>query len=124
MVLVFTTVDTEAAARTLARLLIEQRLAACVQVERIRSTYRWKGSVRQEPEFRLMAKTTAKRVDAVREAWKAVHPYEVPAIWTLTALALEPSYSAWLEAEVQTRDSTDPHPALAWQEPRADPRKR
>ena len=108
MVLVFTTVDTEAAARSLARLLIEQRLAACVQVEPIRSTYRWKGTVQEAPELRLMAKTTAKRVDAVRAAWKAAHPYEVPAIWTTPAQALEPDYAAWLEAEVQTRDWPGP----------------
>ena len=99
MILVCTTVGTEVAAQSLARLVVTRRLAACVHLERIQSTYRWQGQVQEETEFRLMAKTTAARVHQVQAAWAAVHPYEVPAIWTVEAQVLTPDFAAWLAEE-------------------------
>lgn len=61
MILVFTTVDSEDAAQRLAQEAVQRNLAACVQAQAIRSTYRWQGQVRDEAEFRLMAKTTPQR---------------------------------------------------------------
>lgn len=105
MILVCTTVGTEEAAQTLARLVVTQRLAACVQVERIQSTYRWQGQVQEEPEFRLMAKTTPARVHQAQAAWAATHPYEVPAIWTVEAQVLTPDFAAWLAVETSEESS-------------------
>lgn len=99
MTLVFTTVDNESAAQTLAQLVISQHLAACVHVEHIHSLYRWQGAVERTPEFRLMAKTTPQRASEVHAAWKAAHPYQVPAIWTVQAQVLEPPYAQWLAEE-------------------------
>ena len=105
MILVCTTVGTEEAAQSLARLVVTQRLAACVHMERIHSTYRWQGELQEEPEYRLLAKTTPERAEAVHAAWAAAHPYEVPAIWTVQAQALSPGFAAWLAQETDGLDA-------------------
>jgi len=105
MILVCTTVGTEEAAQSLARLVVSRRLAACVHLERIQSTYRWQGQVQEEPEFRLMAKTTPARVHQVQAAWAAAHPYEVPAIWSVEAEVLTPDFAAWLAEETSEESS-------------------
>lgn len=101
MTLVFTTVDTESAAQTLAALVISQHQAACVHIERVQSLYRWQGLVENTAEFRLMAKTTPQRAGEVHNTWKAAHPYEVPAIWTVQAQVLDPAYARWVAEECQ-----------------------
>lgn len=101
MTLVFTTVDTESAAQTLADLVISRHQAACVHIERIRSLYRWQGAVENTEEFRLMAKTTPQRAGEVHNTWKAAHPYDVPAVWSVQAQALDPAYARWLAEECQ-----------------------
>ena len=105
MVLVCTTVGTDEAAQSLARIVITQRLAACVHLERIHSIYRWQGQVQEEPEYRLMAKTTPERAHQVHAAWTAAHPYDVPAIWTVQAQVLSPGFAAWLAAETRGPDA-------------------
>ena len=105
MILVCTTVGTEEAAQSLARLVVTQRLAACVHLERIHSTYRWQGELQEEPEFRLLAKTTPERAEAVHDVWAAAHPYEVPAIWTVQAQVLSPGFAAWLAQETDGLDA-------------------
>jgi periplasmic divalent cation tolerance protein len=60
---VVTTVASREEAHRLARMLVERKLAACAQISEIESVYRWKGEVQQEPEFRILFKTT--------EAWIA-----------------------------------------------------
>ncbi len=101
MTQVFTTVDTETAAQALAQIVIDERLAACVHIERIHSLYRWQGALENTPEFRLMAKTAPQLVSSVHAAWKAAHPYQVPAIWSVQAQMLEPAYAQWLTVECQ-----------------------
>ncbi|MCB2071832.1 MAG: divalent-cation tolerance protein CutA, partial [Ottowia sp.] len=58
ILLVLTTVATQADAQVLARSMVEQRLAACAHIEAIDSVYRWQGAVQQEGEWRLLLKTT------------------------------------------------------------------
>jgi periplasmic divalent cation tolerance protein len=77
---VFTTVATRAQADALAHAAIEQRLAACTQVEAIHSTYRWQGEVVCEPGLRLMFKTTRTHCAELEAPLRVLHPYEVPAI--------------------------------------------
>jgi periplasmic divalent cation tolerance protein len=105
LVALFTTVGSEADARRLAALLVERRLAACVQVGAIESVYRWQGAVQQEREWRLLAKTTADRRDAALSAWREAHPYDLPALWWQPVDA-EPRYAAWVADE--TRPPTHP----------------
>lgn len=98
---VFTTVAQEADADALARGAVEKGLAACVQAERITSTYRWKGQIEQEGEIRLMFKTTAARYAELERWLMKEHPYELPAIFALPVHHATDAYTAWVEAAVQ-----------------------
>ena len=77
---VLTTIDDKEAARRIARALVEQKLAACVQISAIDSVYTWDGEVQESPEFRLFAKTTDERYPAVEDAIRKLHSYDLPAI--------------------------------------------
>lgn len=96
-VLVLTTVGDGFDARGLARELVEARLAACVNiVERIRSIYRWEGSVAEEAEQLLIIKTSSDRVDELRAGLLARHPYEVPEFVVLSVSEASDAYGRWL----------------------------
>jgi periplasmic divalent cation tolerance protein len=84
-------------ADTIARDLVELRLAACVQrLSPIRSTYRWEGRVEQADEALLLVKTTTSRAPAVTSAIAVRHPYAVPEVLTLPVSAALPSYLRWV----------------------------
>ena len=93
---VLTMVGADFDAAALARNLVDQRVAACVSiVAEVRSIYRWKNAVEDDREQMLIIKTTAERIDALREALLAAHPYEVPEFVVLDADAEGP-YADWL----------------------------
>ncbi|MBV9512329.1 MAG: divalent-cation tolerance protein CutA [Caulobacteraceae bacterium] len=94
-----TTAGDRAEADRLARLLVEQRLAACVQLLPIDSVYRWKGAVETAAEMLLLAKTRAGLAEAAIAALKAVHSYDTPEIIVLPVTAGLPAYLDWIEAE-------------------------
>ncbi|UUX97159.1 divalent-cation tolerance protein CutA [Aquabacterium sp. J223] len=98
LVALFTTVGSEVDARRLAALLVERRLAACVQVSAIESVYRWQGAVQQDREWRLLAKTPEACRDAALTAWREAHPYDLPALWWQPVDA-EPRYAGWVADE-------------------------
>lgn len=96
MLAVFTTVATQAQADTLARAAVERQLAACVQTEAIRSTYRWQGAIECEAEVRLMFKTDRVHGPALEALLRELHPYELPAIFALPVVAATAEYAAWV----------------------------
>ena len=101
---VVTTVDGLDQARSIAATLVERRLAACVQVSKIESVYRWQGAVQQDDEYRLLVKTTRDRYAEVEAAIVAMHPYELPAIFALdSAFAYEP-FADWVAGSVSADD--------------------
>lgn len=91
-----TTVPTQAQARALARRVVEQRLAACAQIEPIDSLYHWHGGVVADPEYRVVLKTTAARYAALAAAIREHHPYEVPEIMATAAVACDATYARWV----------------------------
>jgi periplasmic divalent cation tolerance protein len=99
VLLALTTVATRADANRLARSMVEQRLAACAQINAIDSVYRWQGAVQAEGEFRLLLKTTAARYLALQAALRAEHPYELPAIIALPCSQALPEFEAWVVQE-------------------------
>jgi periplasmic divalent cation tolerance protein len=74
-------------ARRLARMLVEEKLAACVQLLPIESFCRWEGKVQHEGEFLLLVKTRTTLFEPAIAAIKAAHPYSVPEIvgWPFSA---------------------------------------
>lgn len=98
--IVFCTVPANAADR-FARLLVEERLAACVQaLPSVRATYRWNGEVQQASETLLLIKTTAERYAALERTLASHHPYELPEILAVDASAGLPAYLRWVSDEV------------------------
>lgn len=96
---VFTTTASREDARRIASALVERGLVACAQLSDIESVYRWKGSLQQEPECRLMLKTTAARYAAVEAAIRELHAYELPAVFAVPVTQAFGSYAAWVREE-------------------------
>lgn len=87
----------------LAKLLVDQELAACVQVlPPMRSVYRWKGEVCIDEETLLVIKTVDHLTEDVRKAVEANHPYEVPEFITVKAADVSEKYGSWLKASVRS----------------------
>lgn len=88
--------DADSAAR-IARALVEERLAACVQaLPGVTSTYRWQGEVRVDAEVLLLVKTVTTRLDALKARIAALHPYDVPELLAFEAVDGAPAYLGWL----------------------------
>ena len=99
---VMTTAGSEAEAAAIAAALVERRLAACVNVvPGVRSTYRWQGKVQTDSEWLLIVKTQRERFEAVREAIKSIHSYDVPEIVMLEVKDGDSGYLAWLADSVK-----------------------
>jgi len=89
-------------AEGIARALVDQRVAACVNlVPGVISIYRWKGNVEREPETTMLIKTRDDRVAALMEALKKLHPYEVPEIVVLPVADVNAAYAQWIEDETR-----------------------
>jgi periplasmic divalent cation tolerance protein len=96
-VLVFTTMPDDERADALARTLVDERLAACVNVHApMTSTYRWKGAVEREAERQLVIKTTRARVPDLETRLRALHPYEVPEFLVVAVDGGTPAYLDWV----------------------------
>jgi periplasmic divalent cation tolerance protein len=86
---------------SMGRALVEERLAACVNVlDGVRSIYAWKGQVQEDPEVLCVIKTTLDRFEALRARIVALHPYEVPEVVALPIVAAHAPYLAWLIGSV------------------------
>jgi periplasmic divalent cation tolerance protein len=98
--LVLCTVPDEALADTIARALVEERLAACVnRIPGVVSTYRWQGAVQADAELLLLVKTTATRFEAVRDRIVALHRYELPEVVAVTIDSGLDRYLGWIASE-------------------------
>lgn len=103
-VVVLTTTDSAEAAATLARAIVEARLAACVQVGGpVRSVYRWDGGIQDDREWQLWIKTAYDRVDELTGFIRANHSYDVPEVLALPVLGGNPDYLAWVTEETRER---------------------
>lgn len=101
-VVVYTTCGNITEAESIARNLIDNRLAACVNVvPGLLSYYRWQGKVENDAELLLMIKTAGSLVDEVRNVLETLHSYDLPEMIVLPIIGGSPSYLEWLEQEVQ-----------------------
>ena len=98
---VVTTTEHREDAERIARTLVEERLAACVQVVGpISSTYRWRGAIETAQEWQCWAKSRRDLYDEIEKTIRRIHPYEVPEILAMPVLAGNASYLKWLDTEV------------------------
>ena len=94
---IFTTTGTEEQALSIARVLVSERLAACVNIiGPIRSVYRWRDAIEDDREFLLIIKTRATLYLKVELRVRELHTYEVPEVLAVTADRGSPPYIKWL----------------------------
>jgi periplasmic divalent cation tolerance protein len=102
---VVTTTETETDAQTVARAVVEQRLAGCAQVVGpITSVFWWQGQIEKAEEWLCLIKSRHDLYPALEQAIVAVHPYDVPEILAIPVTAGSRDYLEWLDSE--TRNST------------------
>ncbi len=100
LLVLMTAANAEEAER-IASMLVETRLAACVQIlPAIKSVYRWKGEIVREDEVLFLAKTTREKFDELDRAVRAIHSYETPEIIALPIVAISDAYLEWLRGEM------------------------
>lgn len=96
-VLVLCSCPDEAVALDIARILVREGLAACVnRLSTVQSIYQWNGQLCEQSEQLLVIKTIPSRYDALEMRLKALHPYEIPEIIAIPVVAGEDHYLAWL----------------------------
>lgn len=102
-ILVLVTTGSEAEAELIAKALLEERLAACVNVlNPIRSMYRWEGKIADDQEWLLVIKTQSERFADLEAKVKTLHSYQVPEVIALPIVQGAAGYLQWL------RQETDP----------------
>jgi periplasmic divalent cation tolerance protein len=96
-VLVLTTLPTDADGAAFARTLVEEHLAACVNLlAPMESIYRWDGNIETEAERQLVIKTTRERVAALWDRVRELHPYDVPEFLVLPIVDGNDAYLRWV----------------------------
>lgn len=99
-IVIFVTAGSAAEAETIAKALVEEQLAACVNIlSPIRSIYCWDGKLADEQEWLLLIKTRAERFSAVEARIKALHSYQVPEVIALPIVQGSEGYLRWLREE-------------------------
>lgn len=84
----------------IARVLVEERLAACVNVTEVKSYYKWEGEFCKDKEALLIIKTEKSKVNKIIERIKGVHSYDVPEIIALPIVAGYDKYLEWVDESV------------------------
>lgn len=101
--IVLSTITDEKTAARVASTLVEERVAACVNViPKVVSIYRWDGGVENESEALMVLKTAEDRVADLMQRLKELHPYEVPEIVVLDVERGWPPYFDWVLGETRT----------------------
>lgn len=96
-IIVLTTVGTAEDARRIARQLVANRLAACVNIiDGVSSIYRWQGKVMEDRELILLIKSVGARLDELKDAIYSLHPYEVPEFVVIDPSSVASPYREWL----------------------------
>ena len=96
--------DTDTAER-LAEALVEERLAACVNIlPGLRSVYRWQAEVERADEVLLLIKTLPDRYPALQDRLRELHPHELPEVLAVEAAAGLPAYLRWVADETRRQD--------------------
>jgi len=104
VLVVLVTVPNVGAADRIARLLVDEQLAACVNVVGpIRSLYRWEGAVHEDAEHLLVVKTRRTLLDRVDARVRALHDYDVPEVVALPVIGGSAAYLAWILGATDVR---------------------
>ena len=102
LVLILTTVPSPEVGEQIARALVDEHLAACVNLlPPMVSIYRWQGQVQRDVEQQLVIKTSRTRLSDAQARLTALHPYDLPECLVLTVDGGDPAYMAWVAGETE-----------------------
>ncbi len=114
-VIVLTTLPAGAENDAFGRTLVEERLAACVNLlPPMESVYRWEGQVERDTERQVIIKTTRDRVAALWDRIRELHPYETPEFVVLTIADGSEAYLRWIGESTGNVKSQAPNPSLGF----------
>ena len=99
-IVIYCTVPTKQEAKTIAKILLTQRLAACINIiDKVQSMFSWHDELCEEKEFLMMIKTKALLFDRVKQAIKLTHSYNIPEIIALPIENADSEYLEWINTE-------------------------
>ena len=101
-ILILSTAPTKEEAARIAKALVAEKLAACVQLSPIESWYRWEGKVEQAAEIRLHIKTSESLADRVEQRIIALHSYAIPELIRVPVTGGSAAYLDWIETSTDT----------------------
>ena len=108
IVIALSTCPDEEAAKGIAQVLVQERLATCVnRVAGVRSTYFWDGRLQDDGEILLIIKTTQARLGELESRLKALHPYDLPELIAIPAVGGNEAYLCWVREGVQRNDRSN-----------------
>jgi periplasmic divalent cation tolerance protein len=101
-IIVLTNTGSQDEARKIASALVERKLAACVNIiPAVESTYWWKGKIETAPEWTLLIKTVRSNFEAVRDAIRELHSYDLPECIAIAIDDGSPEYLSWINESVR-----------------------
>ena len=104
-IIIYTSIDSKKNAKTLAEIIINNHLAACVNIIPIEeSIYYWEGKLESESEFQLMIKTDVKYKSSIEELIKINHPYELPEVIVIHIDDGSKEYLNWIKNNLRIKD--------------------
>lgn len=98
--IIYITAGDMAEARKLGRILVEERLAACVNIFPITSIFRWKDNIDEANEFGIIVKTISDKVKKIEKRVKEIHSYEVPCVVSFKIDEASAKYLEWIQESV------------------------
>ncbi|MEO1094884.1 MAG: divalent-cation tolerance protein CutA [Cyanobacteria bacterium J06638_28] len=99
---ILVTVDTQEAAQAVAKILVQERLAACINIFPIHSIYIWERELQQAAEWQMVIKTDFNKFAEIELKLNEVHPYDVPEMIALPIQQGTSAYLAWMAAQTST----------------------
>ncbi len=106
MLLIYTTLPSMDIARNIALALITERAVACANmIPFVHTLYEWNGQIQQGQEVILLLKTSATKESEVYSRIRALHPYECPALFSLTPTRVNALFETWIEETCECRPS-------------------
>ena len=96
LIIIISTYPNKNSINKIANELVQNKIAACVNITKISSIYSWQGKIENASEYLVLFKTTQKNKKSLKEKIKASHPYDIPEIAEINIMSINKSYLKWL----------------------------